>query len=188
MKIVFIIIIIFLYSNIANSQVGEETGLKIPRYVSLKSNDANLRVGPSVNYPIVIKFIKKNYPLKIIEEHDEWRKIQDFKKNSGWIHKSLISGIRNGVIISDSTEGATAYNTINGRVIGNIGNGNIVKINKCKSDWCLISFEDNYSGWVNKLNLWGVEPKEEYKINYFQKFEDIYWQSINYLNSLLKEN
>ena len=46
------------------------------RYVSLKSNDANIRVGPSINYPIVIKFIQHNYPLKILEEYDDWRKLK----------------------------------------------------------------------------------------------------------------
>ncbi len=59
-KIVFISMIIFC--QVSNANVGKETGLEIPRYVSLKSDDANIRVGPSKNYPIEIKYIKKNYP------------------------------------------------------------------------------------------------------------------------------
>ena len=43
-KIVFISMIIFC--QVSNANVGKETGLEIPRYVSLKSNDANIRVGP----------------------------------------------------------------------------------------------------------------------------------------------
>ena len=100
MKIILFLILTIFFHKICYAELGKETGLKIPRYVSLKSNDANIRVGPSINYPIVIKYIQKNYPLKILEEYDDWRKIEDFTENIGWIHKSLISGNRTGIIIS----------------------------------------------------------------------------------------
>ena len=87
MKIISILISILLL-NISYANTGSVTGLDLPRYVSLKSNDSNIRVGPSKNYPILIKFININYPLKIIEEYGDWRKIVDFQKNSGWIHKT----------------------------------------------------------------------------------------------------
>ena len=61
MQIVIVLISIIIFSQVSNANIGKETGLEIPRYVSLKSNDANIRVGPSKNYPIEIKFIKKNY-------------------------------------------------------------------------------------------------------------------------------
>ena len=76
------------------AETGLVTGLKIPRFVSLKSNDVNLRVGPSINYPIDIKYIQKNLPIEIIDEFDVWRKIKDHEKNIGWLHKSLIKGDR----------------------------------------------------------------------------------------------
>ena len=80
MQIVIVLISIIIFSQVSNANIGEETGLEIPRYVSLKSDDANIRVGPSKNYPIEIKYIKKNYPLKVLEEYEEWRKVEDFKK------------------------------------------------------------------------------------------------------------
>ena len=88
MKFIISLILTIFFTKICYAEFGKETGLEIPRYVSLKSNDANIRVGPSKNYPIVIKYTQKNYPLKILEEYDNWRKIEDFTKNIGWIHKS----------------------------------------------------------------------------------------------------
>ena len=168
--------------KISKADIGQETGLEIPRYVSLKSNDANIRVGPSKNYPIEIKYIKKNYPLKIIEEYQNWRKVVDFKKNIGWIHKSLISGNRTGIIQAiDKTP--KLFNTLDGKIIGEIGEGNIVHLDKCKIDWCLVSIE-NFKGWMNKKYIWGVEDKEVFKISFHQIFEDIYWESINFLNKI----
>ena len=185
MQIVIAFILIIIFSQASNADIGKETGLEIPRYVSLKSNDANIRVGPSKNYPIEIKYIKKNYPLKVLEEYEEWRKVEDFKKNIGWIHKSLISGTRTGIVLSNDNKTIKLLNTLDGNVIGEIGKGNIVFLEKCKTDWCLVS-SGNYKGWIDKKYIWGVKEKEIIKISFFQKFEDMYWKSLNYLNKTQK--
>ena len=186
MQIVILLISIIIFSQVTNANTGKETGLEIPRYVSLKSDDANIRVGPSKNYPIEIKYIKKNYPLKVLDEYEEWRKVEDFNRNIGWIHKSLISGIRTGIVLSNDNKNIRLLNTLDGNVIGEIGNGNIVFLEKCKIDWCLVSLDD-YEGWMNKNYIWGVKEKEIIKISIFQRFEDLYWKSFNYLNKIQKE-
>ena len=185
MKFLLVLISIIIFCQVSNANIGKETGLEIPRYVSLKSDDANIRVGPSKNYPIEIKYIKKNYPLKVLEEYKEWRKVEDFNKNIGWIHKSLISGIRTGIVLSNDIKNIKLLNTLNGNVIGEIGYGNIVFLEKCKIDWCLIS-SGNFEGWMDKNYIWGVKEKEIIKISIFQIFEDLYWKSINYLNKIQK--
>ena len=177
-KIVFISMIIFC--QVSNANVGKETGLEIPRYVSLKSDDANIRVGPSKNYPIEIKYVKKNYPLKVLEEYEEWRKVEDFNNNIGWIHKSLISGIRTGIVLSNDSKNIKLFNTLSGSVIGEIGMGNIVFLEKCKIDWCLVS-SGNFKGWMDKKYIWGVKENEIIRISFLQRFEDLYWKSINFL-------
>ena len=183
MKLTISIILTIFLTKICYAEVGKETGLEIPRYVSLKSNDSNIRVGPSKNYPIVIKYIQKNYPLRILEEYDDWRKIEDFTKNIGWIHKSLISGNRTGIIVSNNDDKIKIFNTINGKIIGNIGIGNIVSIKKCKIDWCVISL-NKYKGWIYKKNIWGVENKEIINVGYFQVIIDLYWKSLNHLQKM----
>ncbi len=185
MKIIIVLIAIITFSQTSNADVGKETGLEIPRYVSLKSNDANIRVGPSKNYPIKIKYIKKNYPLIVLEEHEEWRRVEDFEKNIGWIHKSLISGNRTGIVLSKNNKNIDVFNSLNGNIIGEIGKGNVIYLKKCKINWCLVSI-GNIKGWINKKNIWGVKEKEIIKINFFQMFEDAYWNSINFLNKIYK--
>ena len=69
MKFIIVLISIIIFCQVSNANTGKETGLEIPRYVSLKSDNANIRVGPSKNYPIEIKYIVKNYPLKVLEEY-----------------------------------------------------------------------------------------------------------------------
>ncbi len=183
MKLILALLLFTSFSKISYSNIGKVTGLEIPRYVSLKSNDSNIRVGPSKNYPIVIKYINKHFPLKIIEEYEEWRKIEDHMNNIGWIHRSLITGDRSGIIISNDNENIGILNTVGGKIIGKIGIGNIVSLNKCKIDWCFIS-TDSYKGWISKNNIWGVEKKEIFKISFYQNVEDFYWWSINTIDSL----
>ena len=185
MPIVIAFISIIIFSQVSNADIGKETGLEIPRYVSLKSDDTNIRVGPSKNYPIEIKYIVKNYPLKVLEEYEDWRKVQDFKNNIGWIHKSLISGTRTGIVLSNDSKNIKLLNTLEGNVIGEIGKGNIVFLEKCKIYWCLIS-SGNFKGWVDKKYIWGVKEKEIIKISIVQKFEDLYWKSVNFLNKIQK--
>ena len=90
MIIKIILIFTLLVSFNLFAKTGSVTGLEIPRYVSLKSDEVNLRIGPSVNYPIKIKYIYKNLPIEIIEEFDVWRKVKDHENNFGWIHKTTL--------------------------------------------------------------------------------------------------
>ena len=178
--IIFLILLLPFNLSLANT-IGSETGLELPRYVSLKSNDTNVRVGPSKNYPISINYIKRNFPVKIIEEYSEWRKIIDFQGNRGWIHKSLLKGERNGIIISNNKNDIEIYNTVHGKIIGYVEKGSLVNILKCKINWCEIH-KNKHQGWVKKEFMWGVKRSEEYNLSILQVFFDYYYRSINFID------
>ena len=175
-----IFLLIFLYSNqIYSANIGKITGFKIPRFVSLKSDNINLRIGPSKNYPIKLNYKQKNLPVEIIKEHDVWRQIQDIEGNTGWILGSLLKGDRYGIIKSNSTK-SKIFNFPEGNQIGIIGKNNIIKIKKCITKWCLIKYQ-KHKGWVEKENLWGVYKTEIYKINFTQPLIEIYWKIISFI-------
>ena len=180
MKILSFLILIFLFNSSHAIQTGSVTGLELPRYVSLKSYESNIRVGPSKNYPINIRYIVENYPLRIIDEHKDWRKVEDFQNNIGWIHKSLIKSDRNGIIISDKNNNIIVYDSVFEKIIGEIEKGSIIQILKCKSNWCFIK-KNGHKGWVEKKNIWGVRDKEVFNLSYFQMFIDLYFRSINFI-------
>ena len=174
-------LIILLFTNqIYAENIGKTTGFKIPRFVSLKSSDVNLRVGPSENYPKILNYKQKNLPIEIIKEHAGWRQIQDIDGNSGWILGSLLKGDRYGIIISNSNEESKLFNFPKGTQIGSIGKNNIVKIKKCLTQWCLIQYK-KIEGWIKKENIWGVYKNEIYKINFTQPLIEIYWKFMSYI-------
>ena len=55
-------------------------------FLSLKKNKVNVRYGPGFDYEVKYIYRKRNLPLKIIDKKENFRKIIDHKKKSGWIH------------------------------------------------------------------------------------------------------
>ena len=86
-----------LFAENFESTVGKETGFDIPRYVSLKVSEANMRRGPSLDHKIDWVYKRKNLPIKIIGEFRHWRKVEDFEGQTGWMFKSLFSGKNSGL-------------------------------------------------------------------------------------------
>ena len=176
---IFFCLLIFLLPSYAE-QVGDVTGLKIPRYVSLAFDEANLRIGSNTNYPIILTYTIINTPFEIIDEYKDWRKIIDFENNIGWIHQRLLKGKRYAIIDPPYEEAVQIFNKPYGNVIGKIGKKNIIKVNKCLKKWCHVNLDKN-KGWINKSNLWGVYEKEVFDIPFYQPLIYQFWKiNINY--------
>ena len=90
--------------------LGQSTGYKLPRFVTTKSDESNLRVGGNLDYPILLTYKVKNFPLQIIDEYEIWRKIIDIDGNQGWIHKSLLTGNRYGIVKTTHDQPAQIFN------------------------------------------------------------------------------
>ena len=126
---------------------------KIEVFMSLKNNEANLRYGPSFEYPIKITYKKKYLPIVIIDRSETWMKTRDFENNSGWIHVSQISKRKTAI---NKKKNNLLYKkpTIYSKPIAKLEIGRLVIIKKCKIKWCKIK-SGNFSGWVLKNSLWG---------------------------------
>ena len=183
----FIICLILINASFASAEtLGNETGLKIPRFVSLKSDNSNLRVGPDKNYPIKLRYIVANTPVEIIDEYKDWRKINDYEGNKGWLHKSLIKGKRFAIVNAPYQEGLQVLNKPKGNNIGKIGKRNVLEVKTCLMNWCKIKYRKN-TGWVNKLNLWGVYEKEIINIPFYQPIINLIWgTNLNFFKQYLR--
>jgi SH3-like domain-containing protein len=121
---------------------------------TLRNDKVNLRQGPSFDYPIKIFYKKKFLPVLIQDRSDNFRKIRDHENNTGWIHISQLSKKKAAIIIDDSSllfNGSTIYSN----PVAVLKKGRLVKINKCKNDWCKIKTGE-FKGWVKKESLWGL--------------------------------
>src|ERR1700740_2819311 len=74
------------------------SGLPIPRFATLKSDEVNVRTGRGPRYPIDWVFKRKGMPVEIVAEYENFRKIRDWQGASGWVHQALLTG-KGGFII-----------------------------------------------------------------------------------------
>ena len=139
-------------------QRGQVTNLPIPRYVSLKTNEANARRGPSLSHKIDWIYKRQNMPLEIYAEYENWRRVRDFEGLGGWIHYTLLSGKRYVLIKNELLE-MRLLPSVESQVIAKVPQFNIANLDKCNKDWCRI-IDNGYKGWVLKSEIWGVYNNE----------------------------
>ena len=122
-------------------------------FLSLKNTEVNLRQGPSFEYPIKLIYKKKYLPVIILDKSGTWRKIIDFKNNSGWIHISQLSKKKSAI---NTKNNSVLYkkSTIYSKPIARLEVGRLVLIKKCKEKWCKIT-SGGFKGWVFESSLWG---------------------------------
>jgi len=126
------------------------SGLEIPRMVSLKNSLTYMRSGPGKKYPIIFELRKKGYPLKIIAEYNNWRKVTTHSNLTGWIHTQLLSSSSTAIIIEDTFLKKRPSNASRhkAKLLQNL----LVKIKFCELDWCSVEIikDKVFLGWVKK--------------------------------------
>ncbi|MEM9344377.1 MAG: SH3 domain-containing protein [Pseudomonadota bacterium] len=137
---------------------GSETNLPIPRYVSLKSQEGNVRRGPSLSHRIDWVFTRRSMPLIVTDEYGHWRRVEDFDGAGGWMHYSLLSGART-VIIREDMAALRMKPTSDAAINAHAEAGVVARLGACTLDWCRIS-SGGHRGWIRKGALWGVLPEE----------------------------
>ncbi|WP_181420798.1 SH3 domain-containing protein [Rhodobacter viridis] len=137
---------------------GPVTNLPLPRYVSLKGSEGNARRGPSLSHRIDWVFTHAGMPLRITAEFGHWRRVEDRDGAGGWVHYSLLSGVRTVIVEDDMTE-LHARADAKSAVVALAEMGAVAKLGDCTLEWCEISAEEA-DGWVQKTAIWGVDPDE----------------------------
>ncbi len=146
------------------TQDESESGLVLPRMVSLRSNLINARSGPGARYPIEWVYMQKGAPVEIVAEFELWRKIKDWQGSESWVHKSMLSGNRTVKITTPGENNIYDKPDYASAVIAKAEDEVIGTIKKCPStsQFCLVDF-GSVQGWLPRSNLFGVYPKEEVK-------------------------
>ena len=145
MQKIIIIILLFFFQNVA---VAEQKNY----FLMLKNSKVNVRYGPSFDYPVKFFYKKINLPIKVIDKKENFRRIIDHKKNSGWIHISQLKKANSLVVLEDKI--IFSKNSKFSRPLFKLEKGRLVILKKCIYDWCKIK-SDNYTGWLNTKNSWG---------------------------------
>lgn len=150
-------LIIFASTAVAQER-GAVTQLPLPRFVSLKAAEGNVRRGPSLTHRIDWVFKRRDMPLEITAEHGHWRRVRDRDGVGGWVHYSLLSGTRHVLIEQDMLP---LYQRADSStpIMARLELGVVARLGKCSATWCRVT-SSGYKGWTPKEALWGVKPEE----------------------------
>lgn len=141
------------------------SGLPIPRFVSLKTNQVNVRAGPTKDHGVSWVFNRAGLPVEITAEFETWRRIRDWEGAEGWVYHSLLSGRRTATVapseknkdellpLHDRADATSA-------VVAKLQVGVQAAVKRCTGTWCRVT-GPNFDGWIEQVRLWGVYPDEK---------------------------
>lgn len=136
------------------------SGLPLPRFASLRSDEVNLRTGPGTRYPIDWVFVAKGLPVEITAEFEVWRRVRDSEGTEGWIHKTGLSGKRTAIVTKTMRELREAEDP-QSPILARLEPGALGQILACSPEWCRVKFGD-IKGHLRKADFWGVYPQETF--------------------------
>ncbi len=135
-----------------------DSGLPVPRFVSMRSGEVNLRTGPGTDYPVEWVYQRRRMPVEVIAEFETWRKVRDWQGTIGWVHQSMLDGRRTALVTGKErvlrrtpADGAPAVARLAPGVIG--------ELLACEPEWCRVDVK-GYTGWLKREEFWGAYEGE----------------------------
>lgn len=145
----------------AQPRAARETGDNLPRFQSLKSDSVHLRVGPGTQHPIDWVLQRRNLPVRVVAEVDQWRRVIDSMGTVGWVHQQMLSSRRHGLVVGeirtlrrDPAADAVAVARLEPGVVG--------RLLECREGWCRME-AGGFRGWIARPEIWGIDPGETFK-------------------------
>ena len=105
-------------------------------FLSLKKNEVNVRYGPGFDYEVKYIYRKINLPVKIIDKKENFRKIIDIKKNTGWIHLSQLKKSKS--LITKKDKILFKKPSLFSKPIAKVQKGRLLLYKKCQKNWCKV--------------------------------------------------
>jgi SH3-like domain-containing protein len=143
---------------------GAQSGLPLPRFVSLKADRVNVRGGPSKDHDVAWVYTRAGLPVEITAEFENWRRIRDWEGAEGWVYHSLLSGRRTAVVAkSKANAGLVELRAApdgGSPTTAQLEPGVLGTVKRCSGTWCRVN-GDGFDGWLEQERLWGVYPNEK---------------------------
>lgn len=134
------------------------TGLRLPRFVTLRADEVNLRTGPGTRYPIDWVYHRRGLPVEIVDEFDTWRRIRDWQGTEGWVHQSMVQGQR-GILVTGRRHTLQRRPEPGSPGVALIDAGVVGTLERCQGQWCEVTV-GGFTGWLPREAFYGLYPGE----------------------------
>ncbi|MCR2833716.1 SH3 domain-containing protein [Parerythrobacter lacustris] len=137
---------------------GSAQDREVPYWATIKTDELNMRVGPSVEYKIAWVYKRKGLPVKVIRVVEGWRLIRDHDGDEGWVTANLLSAERGGLVVGEGLVAMRESPSSASKLRWNAQPGVVGKLGECEAGWCRFDVAGR-AGWVEAGRLWGAgEP------------------------------
>lgn len=130
-----------------------------PYWASISSGQAMMRTGPGRNYPATWLYVRRNLPVRVVEVHKSWRKVEDPGGTTGWMLVNLLSDARTAIVRAGDPrpmhEGPSEATPLRYRAEAGV----VGLISDCENGWCRFEVGDR-AGFIRSDHLWGVSRDE----------------------------
>ncbi len=134
---------------------GPVTNLPLPRFVSMRAENANARRGPSLSHRVDWTFLRRGLPLEITAEYENWRRVRDADGAGGWVHYTLLSSVRTALVQGEAPLALHADAAETAPILAFAEPGVVARVEHCLEAWCELSAE-GVEGWAPRAAIWGV--------------------------------
>ena len=134
------------------------SGLPVPRFVTLKFDEANLRAGPGLEYPVLWQYRTPKLPVRVDAEFGIWRKVVDHDGTAGWMHGSVLSLSRMALVETNMAKIHISPDPLS-TVIALAERHALMELQSCPKAWCRVKSK-NVRGWIERKAIWGLLQTE----------------------------
>ncbi|MHA7818445.1 MAG: SH3 domain-containing protein [Erythrobacter sp.] len=128
---------------------------EVPYWATLRYNEVNMRVGPSMEYKIDWVYKREGLPVKVVRVREGWRLIQDHEGTQGWVASRQLSPKLGVLIIGDGLAEIRADASPQSALRWRAEPGVVGDLLRCRAAWCEIDIAGR-TGWVAEERIWGV--------------------------------
>ena len=143
-----------LISSVALGVPASAQDREVPYWVSLRSDEVNMRRAPGEDYPIEWVYRRALLPLKVVRIHEGWRLVEDPDGEIGWISARLLQLDRAALVIGEELAPMRDAPADNAELLWNAEPGVVGLLGECQAGWCEFDVEGR-EGWINADRIWG---------------------------------
>ena len=149
---IILFLFVFTIATLAGPLAAQERPL--PRFVSVRAGEVNMRTGPGTRYPINWVLVRRGQPVEVIAEYESWRQIREWEGDIGWVHSSMLMSKQTVIFTQDDVlRHAPRRDAV---PTARAERGVVAERLKCRGHWCRIEI-DGFKGWVELSAIWGAQ-------------------------------
>ena len=122
---------------------------------SIGKDRVNVRSRPALSSEVVFQ-ASLGYPIQIEKQKKNWVYCIDWKNNTGWVYKPLVSKTQTAVVLVENANMRKGP-SLKKPVVMQASKGEIYKIFGEKSDWVKVGYYlgNDVIGWIRQDLVWG---------------------------------